>query len=209
MDLFINTLSPNRFFLIILDEYKIKLDENDDNPLEIMYNAAISINRITSGISLIKVPTEIIKRNVVCKAGIRITSKQFLQYVRFALWNILDETKTCILTLSMRREYRSRINAMVKTLDRFLCSNDAQRSNRIENIRILKYQIKQFKYHNIDLHLTACQLERLLEEEAEFRLKTKKAVIIQRSFRDAIVNPNIDMCRKRLFRELQQLQYEL
>ena len=58
MELYINTYSPNRFFLILLDEYRVKLDSNDDNPIEISYNAAIAINRLTSGVSLIKVPSD-------------------------------------------------------------------------------------------------------------------------------------------------------
>ncbi len=209
MDLYINTLCPNRFFLIILDEYNIKLDENDDNPIEIMHNAVISINRVTSGVSLIKLPSDMIKRNVVCPAGISITLKQFLQYVRFSLWNFLIEAKNSVTTLSMRREYESRINAAVRTLDSILSKVENKINNRVENIRLLKHYIVQFRYHHIELHLAESQLKKLLQDEADFRLKTKKAVIIQKCFRYAICNPDIDLCKKRLFRELQQLQYEL
>ena len=52
------------------------------------------------------------------------------------------------------------------------------------------------------------QLNDLIQQEATHRFQSHKARIIQRAWKKAIVNPNTAVCRNRLIKEYNQLQFD-
>jgi hypothetical protein len=208
MEIYQNVYNPSVSYLR-LDSFVVH-DRSYGPSVDVYLTAVVVLKEDFTYLAVI--PTDLLTQNWVLPTG--VYAEKCLDHIAYVLSDFLKANP--FVTEGVKDHYThlgasyvARYKASISYVERFIRDEmsalQALCNNPLQIIIYLKNVYKRFKKCNFDLPMLNNELSWALVEEANRRMLSTKAKIIQKYWKECITNPNHVFCKRRLAREFDDL----